>query len=184
MRKGWGIESSVGILTGMSNTSVDKDRAGEVQRTIPTEALRLEALLVELRTCSQHSLDIEMYERFGHATEQQLDEYAKQLGYSPSRAWALRSELETLVADCRKNHPKALEYWISAHIELLREQICRHQDDPENQHSTTISVATYTIGYWEKVRAGSLAFVEENIPYLSNKAELYSTLFGSQGDGP
>ena len=84
--------------------------------------------------------------------------------------------LAGLVESTRTTDPSAVVAWASAHIDLLERFI--KACGPDDVAKTAVFVANKEITDWRKVIDGTVAFVDENVFYVSVDRTRYAAWFG------
>ena len=146
---------------------------------VPATAQALETCLRIRRLAVSALLSLDGEDRWGRPGPERLDEMAKetaQLNEQISRAeTAMNQQVETL----RREDPGALESWISAHEMLLEAYLQQLAQHPEPERvGTETYVAQQERALWAQVRAGEMAYVNQNSFYVRPPRELYVQLFG------
>ena len=140
---------------------------------VPKAAQELEGLMARRRELSSILLNIDMYERWGNGSDDEMERVA-----ADGHKYALEKDeildrIEKTVARLRRDTPEAVAAWAKAHIELLEQCITRQKDD-----STQVFVAKQERQQWEEVIGGSRTYVQENVYYVHLDRDLYQSLFG------
>lgn len=146
----------------------------------PTDRMReLEQLLAKIRNAGMIQLNYDMWDRWGsaHASPEQRATMDAEVAEASQQQSAAKTALLALVAATRAEAPAEIAAWVGAHdaylAAFLDDCIARGESD-----STAASVATRERAGWGEVRAGTRAFVDENLYYVTMNAERYRRLFG------
>jgi cytidylate kinase len=138
----------------------------------PTERVReLETLLARIRHAGMVQLNYDMWEQHGaaHASAEQRATMEADLAEASRARAAAIAALEALVAATRADE---LAAWADAHDAYLAAFL---DDGPDE---TAADVARRERAAWAEVRAGTRAFVDENLFYVTEHAERYRRCFG------
>lgn len=146
---------------------------------MPSQRVReLERLLKTIRDAGSVLLNIDMWDRWGsqHASEEEKAQYAADGSAALSARERARQDLEKLVNRTRAEAPAEIEAWCDAHDKFL----ALFLDDcaKEGKDDTAVFVAKEEREKWAQVRAGTLAFVDENVYYIPIDRDRYRELFG------
>jgi len=146
----------------------------------PSDRTReLETLLAKIRNAGMVQLNYDMWEQHGaaHASPEQRATMEADLADASRAQIAAKAALETLVARTRAESPAGLAAWADAHdaylAALLADCAARGESD-----SIGASIATRERAEWAEVRAGTRAFVNEALAYVTENAERYRQWFG------
>jgi hypothetical protein len=135
----------------------------------------LEQLLARIRNAGMVELNHDLWERGGAASAS--DEQRARMNAELAEAMRARSEataaLEALVAATRAEAPAEVAAWADAHVAYLDAFLAKCDAE-----CVAASVAIGERAQWAEVRAGTRAFVAENLFYVPLDAERYRTLFG------
>jgi hypothetical protein len=139
----------------------------------------LETLLAKIRAAGMIELNYDFWERGGaeHASPWQRATMAAELADASRTRAAARTSLDALVAATRSSSPAAIAAWADAHDAYLTAFLdeCASRGEAGD---TAASVATRERTEWAEVRAGTRAFVDESLFYVTLNAECYRRLFG------
>jgi hypothetical protein len=148
--------------------------------TPPTDRTRqLETLLARIRHAGMIQLNYDMWDQRGsaHASPEQRATMDADLAEASRQRIAAQTALEALVAATRADAPAEITLWADAKdaylAAFLDDCLARGESD-----GTAASVATRERAEWAEVRAGTRAFVEENLYYVTENTERYRRLFG------
>ena len=111
------------------------------------------------------------------ASPEQIATMEADLASSRQEYDAAKNALEALVAATRAEAPAEIAAWADAHDAYLAafSSDCVARGEPD---STGAFVATSERMEWAKVREGTIAFVKENLFYVTADVERYRLLFG------
>jgi hypothetical protein len=146
----------------------------------PTRRMReLERLLAKLRKAGNIELSYDMWERWGsqHASPEEREAMQVAMRAASRERSTATPALEALVATTRREAPSEVAAWAGAHEAYLAaflEDCAARGESAE----TAAHVANRERAEWAEVRAGTRAFVEENVFYVSEDAARYRQLFG------
>jgi len=148
--------------------------------TPPTQRTReLEKLLAEIRHAGMVQLNYDTWDQHGreHATDEQRATMEAGFAEAQRAMTAAKAALEALVASTRASAPAEVAAWADAHDAYLAAFVadCAARGESDG---TAASVATGERTGWAEVRAGTRAFVDENLFYVTENAERYRRLFG------
>lgn len=150
-----------------------------VLEQLPPAALELEAHLVARRAGMRGLLALDGEDRWGRPTPAratEMDAEAKRHKQSIAEAEAA---LTQRVAALRRSDPAALEAWIATQEALLDAFVAELDAAPDQDRvRTERHVAAQERAGWQKVRAGRLAFVDQNDFYVRVPRSLYVRRFG------
>jgi thioesterase domain-containing protein len=134
----------------------------------------LEALLVQLKNARGGGLEQEMWERYGepHASDEEKAERAREVEARRQILADVPPKLAQLVERTRGEAPAEIEAWCDAHVAYLTAFRAETDDDVRR------GVADDELAAWADVRAGKIAYVEENAYYITLNRERYLELFG------
>lgn len=142
----------------------------------------LEKLLKTIRDAGSVMLNIDMWDRWGsqHASEEEKAQYTADGAAALAARANARTELEALVARTRAEAPGEIEAWADLHDQFLAAFMAdlAKQDKRDGRDDTAEFVAKCEREEWAKVRRGELAFVDENVFYISIDRARYRELFG------
>ncbi len=146
----------------------------------PTDRMReLEKLLAKIRNAGMIQLNYDMWERWGsaHASPEQRATMDAALAEASRDRLGAKTALEALAAATRSEAPAEIATWAAAHeaylAAFLEDCVTRGEAS-----GTAALVATRERAEWAEVRAGTRAFVDENLHYVKDDAERYRRLFG------
>lgn len=138
----------------------------------------LEHLLATIRRASGVQLDYDMWDRHGrqHASAEQCSAMDAAFANASRERENATSALQALVTATRAGAPAALTAWTDAHDAYLAAFLddCAARGESEG---TAAFVARSEREHWAEVRAGTRAFVDENVFYVTMNAERYRELF-------
>lgn len=146
---------------------------------LPASVCDLERPLVRRRAGLRGLLALDAEDRWGRPDAERtaaMDREARELRAAITEAEA---EVARRVAELRTTDPELLEAWIAAQEALLEafEAELDRAPDPDRVR-TERHVARQEREDWGKVRAGRLAFVDQNDFYVRVPRALYHALFG------
>lgn len=145
----------------------------------PTSRLReLEAWLARIRNAGMVQLNYDMWDRYGsaHATPEERASWDADFAAASNVRTAARTALEALVAAMRAEAPAEITAWADAHDAYLAAFL--GECEANEAERTAIFVATNERAEWADVRAGTRAFVNENVYFVRMNVERYRRLFG------
>jgi hypothetical protein len=143
---------------------------------MPESVLALETLLARLRSVRNAMLTLDGFTRWGmHDDDDRARANAEGERLYPDEAETI-AKLRALVSQTRRDQRSAIEAWVDAHQRLLRDFVLASAGD--SNQSTARSVAEGEIQSWERVRAGELDFVDENVGYVHVDTAQYRAMFG------
>ncbi len=148
--------------------------------TPPTDRMReLETLLGKIRHAGMVQLNVDMWEQHGaeHASPEERATMAADLAAANQEQLAAKAALDALVSATRAAAPAEIAAWAAAHDAYLAAFLtdCAAKGEADG---TAASVATDERARWTEVRAGTRAYVDENLFYVTENAERYRRLFG------
>lgn len=139
----------------------------------------LERLLAKIRKAGNFELNHDMWDRWGsqHASPEERATMNAGLAEASRERAAAKTALEALVTSTRAELPAELSAWVDAHDAYLAAFLedCNAHGESDG---TARSVAIRERSEWAEVRAGTRAFVDENVFYVTENAERYRQLFG------
>lgn len=141
----------------------------------------LEALLKTIRDAGSVLLNIDMWDRWGsqHASEEEKAQYNADGGAAIATKATAQRDLEALVTRTRAEAPAEVATWADLHVQFLDAFIAdTDKEGKDARADTAIFVAKGERDEWAKVKAGELAFVDENVFYISIDRDRYRALFG------
>jgi hypothetical protein len=146
----------------------------------PTDRTReLEKLLATIRRAGMVELNYDMWERWGsqHATPDERATMNADLRQASAERSAAKSALEAFAKVTRAEAPSEMAAWAEAHEAYLAAFLedCAARGESS---STAAEVAIRERAEWAEVRAGTRAFVDENLHYVTEDADRYRRLFG------
>jgi hypothetical protein len=146
----------------------------------PSDAMReLERLLAKVRNAGMIALNYDFWERQGaqHASPEERARKAAEAAHAAREHAEAKAALEALVARTRATTPVALAEWADAHDEYLAGFL---EDDAARAKvdATGAMIASRERELWAEVRAGTRAFVDENLFYVTDHLARYQRLFG------
>ena len=147
---------------------------------VPTDRMReLEQLLAKIRNAGNIQLNYDMWDRHGreHASPEQRATMDADFANASRERDAAKTALEALVAATRVEAPAEIAAWADAHEAYLAAFVddCAAQGESDG---TAVFVASRERAEWGEVRAGSRAFVDENVFYVRLEVERYRRVFG------
>jgi hypothetical protein len=147
---------------------------------VPTARVReLEQLLAKIRNAGNIQLNYDMWDRHGreHASPEQRATMEADFANASRERDAAKAALEALVVATRAESPTEIVAWADAHDAYLAafvdDSIARGESG-----GTAVFVASRERAEWGEVRAGTRAFVDENVFYVTRDAGRYRRLFG------
>jgi hypothetical protein len=146
----------------------------------PTDRVReLETLLAKIRNAGSIQLNYDTWDRWGsaHASPEQRASMEADVATASRDQAAAKVALEALVAATRVEAPAEIAAWADAHVEYLTGFLAERAERGEPD-GTAAFVAAQERSAWAEVRAGTRAFVDENVYYVTMHAERYGRLFG------
>ena len=141
----------------------------------------LETLLKTIRDAGSVMLNIDMWDRWGsqHASEEEKAQYNADGAAALSTKANAQTELEALVKRTRAEAPAEIAAWCDLHDQFLAAFIADTAKEANDERAdTAVFVAKGEREAWAKVKAGELAFVDENVFYVSIDRARYRELFG------
>lgn len=148
---------------------------------VPEAAQELERHLRARRHAVNGLVALDGEDRWGHPGPERQEEMAREAGLLQAHLRQAEQQLAERVAQLRADDPAALESWIVAQETLLDAYlgVLAAHPDPDRVR-TEISVAQGERKGWGRVRAGKIAFVEQNSFYVRPPREVYVSLFGAE----
>ena len=147
---------------------------------VPTARVReLEQLLAKIRNAGNIQLNYDMWDRHGreHASPEQRATMEADFANASRERDAAKTALEALVVATRAESPTEIVAWADAHDAYLAAFVADCLARGESG-GTAAFVARRERAEWGEVRAGTRAFVDENVFYVTLDAERYRRLFG------
>ena len=148
---------------------------------LPAAAQELETHLRSRRHAVSGLVSLDGEDRWGHPGPERLAQMQDEAAELNERIRVAETAMTEQVARLRQSDPTALEAWIAAQELLLDaylQELAQHPDP--DRVRTEVSVAQGERKSWAKVRAGKIAFVDQNSFYVRPPRELYAQLFGMQ----
>lgn len=142
----------------------------------PAAAVALERLLLQRRSLSGSLLNADAFDRWGPREGPERDEMAATAASAQQEHREVTRTLAGLVESTRRTDPAAVAAWALAHIDLLERFI--KACGPDDVAKTAVFVANEEIVAWRKVIDGTVAFVDENVFYVSVDRSRYAAWFG------
>ena len=143
----------------------------------------LERLLAQIRNAGNIQLNYDMWDGHGreHASPEQCASMEAELANAVHERDVAKAALETLVATTRAETPAVIAAWSDAHDAYLAAFLddCAARGESDG---TAASVAIRERAEWAEVRAGTRAFVDENLFYVTMDTERYRRLLGIDPD--
>ena len=136
-------------------------------------------MLAKIRHAGNVQLNYDMWDQHGaqHATPEQRADMEAALATATRDQRAAKAALAALVTATRAEAPGELAAWADAHEAYLAAFLedCAARGEADG---TAAFVAAGERAAWAEVRAGTRAFVDENVYYVTEDAERYRRLFG------
>ena len=136
----------------------------------------LETLLAKMRNASAVQLNYDAWDRWGsaNASPEEAATWNTDFANATREREAAKAALEALVAN---SAPEVRHAWADAHETFLTAFLeeCAAKKEFEG---TVAFVAKNERSQWAEVRAGTRAFVEENVFYVTIDVNRYRRLFG------
>jgi hypothetical protein len=142
----------------------------------PAAAVALERLSLQRRSLSSTLLNADAFDRWGPREGPERDAMAAAAASAEQEHQKVTRTLAGLVESTRTTDPSAVVAWASAHIDLLERFI--KACGPDDVAKTAVFVANEEITDWRKVIDGTVAFVDENVFYVSVDRTRYAAWFG------
>ena len=136
----------------------------------------LETLLAKMRNASTVQLNYDAWDRWGsaHAAPEEAATWSTDFANATRERDAAKAALEALVAS---SAPEERRAWAEAHEAFLT-AFLEDCDAEKESEGTAAFVAKSERSLWAEVRAGTRAFVEENVFYVTIDLNRYRRLFG------
>jgi hypothetical protein len=146
---------------------------------VPAAAQELETHLRSRRHAVSALVSLDGEDRWGYPGPERLAQMQEEAAELNERIRVAEAAMTEQVARLRESDPMALEAWIAAQELLLDAylQELAQYPDPDRVR-TEVSVAQGERKSWAKVRAGKIAFVDQNSFYVRPSRHLYEQLFG------
>jgi hypothetical protein len=143
----------------------------------PPAAVALERLLLQRRSLSSTLLNADGFDRWGPREGPERDAMAAVAASAQQEHQEVTSALAGLVESTRTTDPAAVAAWALAHIDLLERFI--KACGPDDVAKTAVFVANQEMVEWRKVIDGTVAFVDQNVFYVSVDRTRHGAWFGA-----